>query len=71
MLQWADVLKDKSLHNLPYKIELDKRGRLILTPSSNRRGMLKAEIGVLLRQLGRGGRTINECSDESPYKAAP
>lgn len=65
MLQWADVLKDKSLRNLPYKIELDKRGRLILTPSSNRLGMLKAEIGALLTQLVRGGAILTECSIET------
>ena len=65
MLQWADVLKDKSLRNLPYKIELDKRSRLILTPSSNRRGILKAEIGALLTRLTRGGGVLLGCSIET------
>lgn len=62
MLRWADVLKDKSLRNLPYKIEMDRRGRLILTPASNRRGMLKAKIGAMLGQMKRGGQVLLGCS---------
>lgn len=65
MLQWADVLKDKSLRNLPYKVELDKRGRVILTPWSNRHGMLKAEIGAMLIRLTRKGAIILGCSIET------
>lgn len=62
MLQWADVLKDKSLENLPYKIELDARGRIVMTPASNRHGMFQTEIAALIRELLRGGQTISECS---------
>ena len=58
MLRWADVINDKSLRNLPYKIEMDRRGRLILTPASNRRGMLKAKIGAMLGQMKRGGQVL-------------
>ena len=65
MLQWADVLKDKSLQNLPYKIELDAKGRIIMTPASNRHGMYQFQIGLLLRRLLRGGQIINECSIET------
>ena len=65
MLQWADVLKDKSLQNLPYKIELDVRGRIVMTPASNRHGMYQLKIGALLNQLMRGGKTISECSIET------
>jgi Uma2 family endonuclease len=62
MLQWADVLKDKSLQNLPYKIELDAKGRIIMTPASNRHGMFQTELASRLRELMRRGRVFNECS---------
>jgi Uma2 family endonuclease len=65
MLQWADVLKDKSLHNLPYKIELDMKGRIIMTPASNRHGMYQSKIGSLLGRMLRGGQVISECSIET------
>ncbi|MCI0475870.1 MAG: Uma2 family endonuclease [Anaerolineales bacterium] len=62
MLQWADVLKDKSLQNLPYKIELDAKGRIIMTPASNRHGMYQIEIGARLKRMMPGGRVFSECS---------
>ena len=65
MLQWADVLKDKSLQNLPYKIELDAKGRIIMTPASNRHGMYQIKIGTMLSQMMRGGQVISECSIET------
>jgi Uma2 family endonuclease len=65
MLQWADVINDKTLENLPYKIELDAWGRIVMTPATNRHGILQLETGALLRQMLRGGRTITECSIET------
>lgn len=62
MLQWADVLKDKSLQNLPYKIELDARGRIIMTPASNRHARYQGKIGGLLTRLMREGVVLTECS---------
>ena len=65
MLQWADVLNDKSLQDLPYKIELDARGRIIMTPASNRHARHQGKIAVLLTRLARGGEILTECSVET------
>lgn len=65
MLRWADVLKDKALQNLPYKIELDAKGRIIMTPASNRHGMYQIEIGARLKRLLPTGRVFSECSIET------
>jgi Uma2 family endonuclease len=62
MLQWADVLKDKSLQNLPYKIELDAKGRIVMTPASNQHARYQTEIAVRLTRLLRGGKVLTECS---------
>ncbi len=62
MLQWVDVLSDKSLENLPYKIELDARGRIIMTPASNRHAQLQGKLGGLLTRLMPGGEVLTECS---------
>ncbi len=62
MLQWADVLKDKSLQNLPYKIELDAKGRIVMTPASNQHARYQTEIAVRLTHLLRGGKVLTECS---------
>lgn len=65
MLQWADVLKDKSLQNLAYKIELDALGRIVMTPASNRHAQFQGKIGGLLTQLVRDGAILTECSIET------
>ena len=59
---WAEVLADKSLQNLPYKIELNGRGQIVMSPASNRHGLYQAEIVTELKRLGRRGRVISECS---------
>ncbi len=65
MLQWADVLNDKSLQDLPYKIELDARGRIVMTPASNRHARYQAKIAEMLARLKRGGEVLTECSVET------
>jgi len=65
MLQWADVLNDKSLQNLSYKIELDAKGRIVMTPASNRHARYQGKIGGLLTRLARGGAVLTECSIET------
>lgn len=58
-MQWQDVLADKSLRDLPYKIELNERGNIETSPASFLHSLLKGEIATLLRtQLG--GRVFTE-----------
>ena len=60
--RWDEVLRDPSLRDLPYKIELNAWGKVEMGPASNRHGRLQALIGAeLLRQLP-GGAAISECS---------
>ena len=60
--RWDEVLRDPSLQDLPYKIELNAWGKVEMSPASNRHGRLQALIAAeLLRQLP-GGMAISECS---------
>ncbi len=63
---WSDVLADKSLKNLPYKIELNERGHIEMSPASNRHGFLQSELVWLLRSQLNKGRVITECSVDTP-----
>jgi Uma2 family endonuclease len=65
MLRWADVVKDKSLQNLAYKIELDTRGRIVMTPATNQHARYQARIVELLSRLARGGKALTESSIET------
>ncbi|MDP2902138.1 MAG: Uma2 family endonuclease [Methylovulum sp.] len=58
-MQWQDVLADKSLHDLPYKIELNRQGHIEMSPSSFIHSFLQGELATLLKnQLG--GRIFTE-----------
>ena len=59
-MQWADVVNDPSLKDLPYKIELNRFGQIVMTPH----WPLHSEIqSVLQGELNRripGGRAVPE-----------
>jgi hypothetical protein len=50
-MQWSEVITDKSLKVLPYKIELDRYGNILMSPASNRHGRLQLRIGAFLENL--------------------
>jgi Uma2 family endonuclease len=61
IVRWQEVLKDPTLRDLPYKIELNSWGKVEMTPASNRHGRLQAALALELgRQLQ--GMVITECS---------
>jgi len=44
------------LQNLPYKIELNQKGNIEMSPASNKHGFLQSKIAFLLQQtLLQGG----------------
>lgn len=61
-MKWADVLKDRSLQDLPYKIELNAGGQIVMSPATNRHGMFQSRISALLNRTVKSGVVISECS---------
>lgn len=61
-MQWSEVLNDASLRDLPYKIELDEYGRILMSPASNRHGIQQAKLVRLLAQSLQTGEIATECS---------
>jgi len=59
---WSQVLEDPTLQNLPYKVELNEWGNIVLSPASNKHGLLQAEISWLLRENKKNGKVLTECS---------
>jgi Uma2 family endonuclease len=60
-MTWADVLACPYLENLPFKVELNKWGKMELSLVSNERGMVHVGVGKELSQR-RGGRVgFNIC----------
>ena len=61
-MEWSKVINSPLLQNLPFKIEQNRFGQLLMSPASNRHGMLQVAIALALSKRKRGGRIINECS---------
>jgi Uma2 family endonuclease len=61
-MQWADVLADPTLKDLPYKIELNEYGKIVMTPASNKHGSVQSRIARKLWHAGDDGEVITECS---------
>ena len=59
---WSQALADQTLQNLPYKIELNEWGNSVLSPASNKHGLLQAELSAYLRNHRQQGKVITECS---------
>ena len=62
MLTWQDVINDKSLHDLPYKIELNRYGKIEMSPASNKHVILQAALQRLIQARLPNGDAIQECS---------
>lgn len=62
---WSEVIQDAQLQNLPYKIELDHYGRILMSPASNRHGTFQYYLGSLLERHCPDGMVMTECSIET------
>ena len=65
-MTWVEACHDKSLENLPYKIELNRQGKIVMSPTRNKHGFYQAEIVYLLRQLLPQGHVLVECAVDVP-----
>lgn len=65
-MNWTDVLNDRSLQDLPYKVELNAGGQIVMSPATNRHGMFQSTVSALLDRLMESGAVISECSIDTP-----
>ena len=53
---WHRVLDDPQLRDLPYKVETNEHGQIVLSPNKPHHGILQTRIGDLLRDhVSRSG----------------
>ena len=64
-MQWSEVIDNPLLQDLPFKIELNKYGKLLLSPVSNLRGCIQAQLAAALQNDMPDGEVITECSVET------
>lgn len=60
--RWAELLADPELARLPYRIETDRHGHIVMSPPpAPAHGNFQSEIAYLLRSLLPDGRVVTEC----------
>lgn len=64
-MDYKELRENPHLQDLPFKIELNERGTIEMTPASNRRGSLQMKIGLEVAGKTQGGEVISECSVET------
>lgn len=65
MISWAEVCESPHLKDLPYKIETNRYGKILMSPTYLWHGNYQFEIGSLLKKLLPQGRVITECAVET------
>jgi len=61
-MSWSEILNNPLLQNLPFKIETNRFGQILMSPASNKHGMIQSDVDYEVRRRKRNGRTITECS---------
>ena len=61
-MEWIDVIENPLLKNLPFKIELNKFGKLLMSPASNEHGRIQSRLAASLINKYPKGEVVTECS---------
>lgn len=63
-MTWKELVADPNLRDLPYKIETNEWGQIVMTPTRNKHGAyqfkLAAMVDDLMRQVERAGIVVTE-----------
>lgn len=61
-MDWQQVIEEPSLQNLPFKIETDERGRIIMSAHRIGHSVFQGKINTLLQNLAKNGLAFPECA---------
>ena len=61
-MEWSEVIENPVLANLPFKIELNKFGKLLMSPTPNDHGRIQSRLAAKLLSKLPNGEVITECS---------
>ncbi|MBT8420959.1 MAG: Uma2 family endonuclease [Gammaproteobacteria bacterium] len=61
-MDWAAAINNPFLQDLPFKIELDRFGQILMSPATNEHGRWQFRIGREIDRKKNSGEIIVECS---------
>jgi len=64
-MEWTDVIHDPFLKDLPFKIELNNWGKILMSTAGNNHSRLQYEVGSFIDKNKGNGKVIMECSIET------
>ncbi len=65
--RWRQLLADPELARLPYRVETDRHGHILMSPPpAPAHGKKQNRIGTLLEQLLPNGHVVTECPVSTP-----
>ncbi|MDR3557296.1 MAG: Uma2 family endonuclease [Syntrophobacteraceae bacterium] len=65
-MEWREVVEHPSLQDLPFKIETNQWGEIVMTPATATHGLYQALINEYFAGMkDKGGRSIIECPIET------
>jgi len=63
---WETLCRDPHLRGIPYKVETDEFGRVLMSPTKNYHAFFASRINRLLEKLLANGETANELAVRTP-----
>jgi len=61
-MEWKNVCENKDLRNLPFKIELNKWGQIVMSPAKIKHSFYQGLIAELLNSFLKTGFAFPECA---------
>jgi Uma2 family endonuclease len=61
-MKWQELCNRPDLQNLPFKVELNEQGKIILSPVKVYHSVLQGEIAAMLRLNRKDGKILTECA---------
>lgn len=61
-MTWQEICENPQLRDLPFKIETNGLGQILMSPASNRHARCQVKISFLLEQQKEEGEVFSECS---------
>ncbi|MFN5474875.1 MAG: Uma2 family endonuclease, partial [Pseudanabaena sp.] len=61
-MKWEEVCENRQLQDLPFKIELNKWGQIVMSPVKIKHSFHQGRIQRLLESLLNNGEVMPECA---------
>lgn len=61
-MNWEHLCNDSKLQDLPYKVELNQKGQIIMSPAKLYHGHFQSELSYFLRTLIPHGEVVTGCA---------